>query len=219
MICTPILEKEPESMIGTANSTKSDLVELRLDYLTEFSGIGKLKRIQKPVIATCMPKWEGGHFEGAEEERIGILKNALEFSSHVTIELRTEKELRDHLIREAKDKGVKVIISYHDFNSTPDKDEILSILRQEEKAGADITKAAFMPKNHTDVLNTLTAITENPTALSVIAISMGELGKVSRILGPVLGSYLTYASTCKEKESAPGQLTVGELKKVLEIIE
>jgi len=219
MICASITEKEIDSMIKVANSTDSDIVELRLDYLTEFSGIDKLKGVQKPTIATCMPKWEGGNFEGTEEERIGVLKRAIEFSSHVTIELKTGNALRNQLIREAKDKGIKVIVSYHDFNSTPEKDEILSILRQEEKAGADIAKVAFMPTNHTDVLNTLTAITEDPTKLPVIAISMGELGKVSRILGPVLGSYLTYASPTEGKESAPGQLTVEELRKVLGIIE
>ncbi|MCG2783405.1 MAG: type I 3-dehydroquinate dehydratase [Candidatus Altiarchaeales archaeon] len=218
MICAPIIEKELNSMIETANSTKADSVELRLDYLTEFSGIDELTKIQKPAIATCMPKFEGGNFAGPEEERIDILRKALEFSSHVTIELKTETNLRDPLIREARGKGVKVIISHHDFNSTPGKEEILSVLKQEEEAGADIAKVAFMPKNHADVLNILAAVTENPTKIPVIAIAMGELGKASRILGPALGSYLTYASTGKGRESAPGQLTVEELKRVLNII-
>lgn len=217
MICAPIIEKELDSMIEIANSTNADSVELRLDYLTEFTGIDELSEIQKPIIATCMPKFEGGNFAGTEEERIEILRQTIDFSTHLTLELKTDSKLRDPLIREAKKKGVKVILSCHDFNSTPSKEEILSILEQEEKAGADIAKVAFMPKNQTDVLNTLAAVTENPTKIPVIAIAMGELGKVSRILGPALGSYLTYASTVKGRESAPGQLTVDEVRKVLNI--
>ena len=219
MICAPIIEKELDSMMEAANSTNADSIELRLDYLTEFTGIDELREIQKPIIATCMPEFDGGNFKGPEEERIDILRKALEFSSHVTIELKTETKLRDPLVREAKEKGAKVIISYHDFNSTPGKEEILSVLKQEEEAGADIAKVAFMPKNHADVLNILAAVTGNPTKIPVIAIAMGELGKVSRILGPALGSYLTYASTGKGRESAPGQLTVEEVRKTLDIIE
>ena len=218
MICAPIIEKELDSMIEAANSTNADSIELRLDYLTEFTGIDELSEIQKPIIATCMPEFEGGNFKGPEEERTGILRKALEFSSHLTIELKTDSKFRDPLIREAKEKGVKVIVSCHDFKSTPGKEEILSILEQEEEAGADIAKVALMPKNHADVLNTLAAITENPTKIPVIAIAMGELGKVSRILGPALGSYLTYASTGKGRESAPGQLMVEEIRRVLNII-
>jgi len=218
MICAPIIEKELDSMIETANSTNADSVELRLDYLTEFAGIDELSKIQKPIIATCMPEFEGGNFKGPEEERTDILRQALEFSSHLTIELKTDSRLRDPLVRETKEKGAKVIISYHDFNSTPSKEEILSVLKQEEEAGADIAKVAFMPKNQTDVLNTLAAVTENPTKIPVIAIAMGELGKASRIIGPALGSYLTYASTGKGRESAPGQLTVEQVRGVLDII-
>ncbi len=218
MICAPIIEKELDSMIEAANSTNADSIELRLDYLTEFSSIDELSEIQKPIIATCMPEFEGGNFAGTETERIDILRKASEFSSHLTIELKTETKLRDSLVREAKEKGVKAILSHHDFNSTPGKEEILSLLKQEEEAGADIAKVALMPKKQADVLNTLAAITENPTKIPVIAIAMGELGKVSRVLGPALGAYLTYASPTQGKESAPGQLTVEELRGILNII-
>ncbi len=219
MICVGIIEEDPDSMIEIANSTGADLVELRLDYLKEFTGISKLGKIKKPIIATCMPEFEGGRFAGTEDDRIGVLRRAIDFSDYVSIELHTESRVRDHLIRVAKEKGVEVILSFHDFNYTPERKEILSILRQEEKAGADIAKVAFMPKNPIDVLNTLAAVIENPTRIPVIAIAMGELGRPSRILGPIFGSFLTYASAGRGKESAPGQLTVEELRRVMNIIE
>ncbi len=233
MICTAITESTIDSMVRIANSTDSDLAELRLDYLDDFSEIEKIRNIRKPKISTCMPVWEGGRFKGSEKERIEILLSAIEFSDYsrikssklrnevsdyITIELRTRKSLRDRLIKKAKETGVKVIISYHDFNSTPERKETLKILKKERAAGADIAKISFMPKNYADVVNTMYTLVGNNLEIPIIAVSMGRLGRISRILAPVFGSYLTYASAGKGKESAEGQLTVKELKNILKIL-
>lgn len=218
MICIAITESTIDSMVRIANSTDSDLAELRLDYLDDFSEIEKIRNIRKPKISTCMPVREGGRFKGSEKERIEILLSAIEFSNFVTIELRTRKSLRDRLIKKAKETGVKVIISYHDFNSTPERKETLKILKKERAAGADIAKISFMPKNYADVVNTMYTLVGNNLEIPIIAVSMGRLGRISRILAPVFGSYLTYASAGKGKESAEGQLTVKELKNILKIL-
>jgi len=59
---------------------------------------------------------------------------------------------------------------------------------------------------------------ENDVGIPIIAVSMGEYGKISRILGPLLGSYLTFAAPAKGREAAPGQLTVEELHTVFDIL-
>lgn len=218
MICVPITEPEIGSMIRVANFVDSGLVELRLDYLNNFSEIEKLEEIEKPKISTCMPLWEGGRFKESESKRIEILLSAIEFSNYITIELMTKKSLRNEVIKKAKEGGVKVIISYHNFNSTPERRDIPRIIKKEQDAGADIAKVAFMPKNYRDVLNTMYALTESKVEIPIIAISMGKLGRISRIIAPMLGSYLTYASAGKGKESAEGQLTVDEIRKVMEIL-
>lgn len=218
MICASITEPLVNEMVKTANSTHADIVEIRMDYLREVKGIEKLEEIKKPLIATCMPQWEGGRFKGSEDERISILQDAIKFSDYISIELRTKEVLRNKIINEAREGGVKVIVSYHDFEKTPNEEEILEILKKEQEAGGDIAKIAFMPKNYEDILKTMKVLLENKLKIPIIAISMGELGKISRILGPLFGSYLTFASPGKGKESAPGQLTVDELRKVFEIL-
>jgi len=219
MICASITESLVNEMVKTANSTHADIVEIRLDYLKEFEGIEKLKEIRKPLIATCMPKWEGGKFKGSEDERISILQDSIKFSDYISIELRTKADLRNKIINEARENSVRVIVSYHDFEKTPDEEEILEILKNEKEAGGDIVKIAFMPKDYGDVLRTMKVLVENKLEIPIIAISLGELGKISRILGHLFGSYMTFASPGKGKESAPGQLTVDELKKVFDILE
>ncbi len=220
MICIPIVESDINSMVKIANSVDAGLIELRLDYLSEFSDLEKLREIRTEKIVTCMPSWEGGNFKGTEKERFEILTKALKFAGLVTIELNTEKKYRDELIKNAKDAGVKVIIACHDFNSTPERTEIIEILNRERDSNADIAKVAFMANNYQDVLNLMQVLVDKGPdfGIPIIALSMGNFGRISRVLAPLLGSYLTFASIKKGKESAEGQLTAEEVRKILEIL-
>ena len=218
MICVPIIEPRIDLAVKLANSVDSDLVELRLDYLQSFENLERVGRINKPKIVTCMPQWEGGHFKGSETERINVLLRAMDSCDLVSIELKTSGELRERILQKSKRNKVKVIISYHDFESTPQREEILEILRKEADVGADIAKVAFMPHDYEDVMNLLYVLVKNDLEIPIIALSMGELGKISRVMAPILGSYLTFASAEKGKESAPGQLSISEVKKVTDIL-
>ena len=222
MICASIIEPDIDSMVNIANSIDSDIIELRLDYLSDFSGLEKLRAIRKEKIVTCMPSWEGGKFEGRERERFEILKRSMEFAEFITIELRAKKKYREDLIERAKEIGVKVIIAYHDFNSTPERKEIMRILDGERDSRADIAKVAFMANDYKDVLDLMQVLVDKVDegfGIPIIALSMGKLGRISRVLAPLLGSYLTFASVEKGRESAEGQLTVNELRKILKILD
>jgi len=214
LVCVSLIEETLTDMLSEAEQTEADLVELRLDYLKKDFDTTKIREIEKPVIATCMPNWEGGLFAGSEKERIKLLEESLPYIQYITIELNTEEKLRDDLIKKAKDAKVKVIVAFHDFEKTPSLDEIKKILGKESDACADVAKVAFMPKNTQDVLNVIKATVESDSPSDVITLSMGELGKASRIVCPLLGSMLTYASASENKKAAAGQLTVRELKKV-----
>jgi len=218
MICVPITEATWKEALKAANSIEADALEFRLDYLKDFGCLAGLKGINKPIIVSCMPEWEGGRFTGNEKERVGLLIEFLDNCDYVTIELNTEAQLRDKLVKEAKKKGVKVIVSSHDFEKTPTKEGIKKILRREKQAGADIVKVAFTAKSYNDALRTMEVLLDKGIGIPVIAVSMGSYGKISRVLGPLFGSYLTYAAAKKGKESAPGQLTVEETKKVLGVL-
>jgi 3-dehydroquinate dehydratase type I len=88
------------------------------------------------------------------------------------------------------------------------------------KAGADIVKIVTFAKKMEDNLKVLGLIPyAQKKGLKIIAFCMGEKGKISRIMAPMLGSYLTYASLDKGEESAPGQMTVEEIKQVLRILD
>jgi len=44
---------------------------------------------------------------------------------------------------------------------------------------------------------------------------MGEKGKITRFLGPFLGNFYTYAVLDTEKNIAPGQVKLSEIKKII----
>jgi len=83
----------------------------------------------------------------------------------------------------AKNSGKTVIISTHDFQSTPGNEVMEGVIRASLDAGADIAKLAVMPNSLQDVLRLLdvTLKANGP----VCTIAMGEKGKHSRVIAPV----------------------------------
>jgi 3-dehydroquinate dehydratase-1 len=87
-------------------------------------------------------------------------------------------------------------------------------------AGADIAKLAVMPHSMRDTLDLLElALDARNAGRTVCTIAMGKFGKHTRAIAPLYGSVLTYASVEISMSSAPGQLPVDELKKVMELLE
>jgi len=142
----------------------------------------------------------------------------LAYSSYVSVELRAEEGLRDRIVKQAKDKGVKVIVAFHDFEKTPSVDDIVKTLGECEAAGADVAKVAYMPKTRVDVVNVLAAQVSCGLSTPVIALSMGELGSISRVAGPALGGYLTFAAPSGENKTAPGQFSVDEMRQLAKML-
>jgi 3-dehydroquinate dehydratase-1 len=212
MICAPILEKKSESVLQSAKKAVNlgaDILEFRIDALenpdaNEVQNL--IEAINYPLIATNRMKSEGGFFNGSEEERTSILIKAAESADIVDIELHTANKLQEKVIKASK----STIISYHDFKKTPSFAELLDVVQKEKEIG-DIAKFAVMPHNNKDTLIVLNVLSEVP---NTIGIAMGEIGKYTRLVAPIFGSPITFASI--GKESAPGQLDIQTTKDILQ---
>lgn len=208
----------------------ADVLEIRLDLLgirnseTAAETIRKIKsETELPVIITNRSRNEGGKWKGEEGERIGLIKDLLSAKDGpdaVDIELSADKVERDNVIKVAKTYGKTVIISAHDFSKTPSVQEMKTTLEKAFLAGADIAKLAVMPHSTKDTLDLLeVAMDARNAGRTVCTIAMGKLGKHTRAIAPLYGSVLTYASVDNSKSSAPGQLPVDVLKKLMELLE
>jgi len=180
----------------------ADLVELRLDYVDRPDVVGALADRRSPVIVTCRPTWEGGRFDGPEEDRRLLLSQALESGAeYVDIEWRAGF---DDLIR--RRHGRNVVVSTHDFTGLPD--DLNDRYRAMRATGAEVVKVAAAVESLGEVL-TLAAIgcQERPDEKCVV-IGMGMTGLPSRVLAGRFGSSWTYAGDAV----APGQLSVDVLR-------
>lgn len=226
-ICVSITEanvKEAIEAVKKAKELGADLVELRLDYLGKLNDgiIGDLiDTVEIPKIATLRKADEGGFYKGEESSRINYLLTALSFGAqYIDLEMSTDVGWRYEVSKACKGDSSKLIVSYHNFNTTPSRDELIDICRNEYAAGADIAKIATMPQGFEDITRILSVVEHfKGQNKDVIGIAMGKFGKISRVLTGQLGSFLTYASLEKGKESAEGQLTIAEMKQVLKILE
>lgn len=207
----------------------ADVLEIRLDLLgirdLEIAAetIRKIKsETELPLLITNRSAAEGGKWDGKEEDRIGLLTDLLSFKDGpdaIDIELSADREDRDKVIKMAKDHKKIVIVSSHDFLKTPSLRDMKTTLEEMFLAGADIAKLAVMPQSMEDTLNLLRiALDFKNAGKAVCTIAMGSQGKHTRVVAPLYGSVLTYASIESDAASAPGQLPVDELKKTMEML-
>jgi 3-dehydroquinate dehydratase-1 len=211
MICAPVIEKKLKYALKSAKKAitlGADMLELRIDVL-EDPDPDEVQQlivdINYPLIATNRIQSEGGFFNGSEEERTSILIKAAKFADIVDIELQTDTKMRSNVIKASK----STIISYHNFKKTPSFDELLNVVKKEKELG-DIAKFTVMPKNSKDTLTVLKVLSK---VENTIGIAMGDIGKYTRVVAPIFGSPITFASI--DKESAPGQLDIKTTKNIL----
>ncbi|MDO5824643.1 type I 3-dehydroquinate dehydratase [Methanobrevibacter sp.] len=210
-IAIPIFQKNCKDVIEVANDCidkGADILEFRIDAL-ENPKISEIKsaidEINFPIIATNRIQSEGGSFRGTEEERFNILYECCDIVDYVDIELQS----KDEYINKIHDTGVTTIISYHDFEKTPNLNEITYIVEKEQELG-DIAKVAFMPQNLEDTLTILAVLSH---CENTIAISMGELGSYTRVMASKFNSPITFAAGTDV--TAPGQIDIETMKVLL----
>ena len=210
-IAIPIFQEKYEDVIEVAQDCiekGADVLEFRIDALKN-PDIGEIKstikEIDFPMIATNRIQSEGGSFKGSEDERIDILYECAGLVDYVDIELQCD----DDYINKIHDTGTKTIVSYHDFEKTPDLNEIMYIVDKEHELG-DIAKVAFMPQDLEDTLTILAVLSH---CEDTIAISMGDLGSYTRVMASKFDSPITFAAGTDV--TAPGQIDIETMKALL----
>ncbi len=187
-----------------------DLFEVRIDLVGD-SWQELAKQLNKPWIACNRSAVEGGRWERGETRRIEELIKAIELGAGIIdIELGT-RDLAE-VIPVIK-KRAECLLSFHDMTRTLPLNSLKEIVQRQLATGADICKIVTTAQRFDDNITILQLISEFPK-VKVVSFAMGHLGLITRILCPLVGGYFTYASIEKGKESAPGQITVRDLRKL-----
>ncbi|EJN60692.1 type I 3-dehydroquinate dehydratase [Halogranum rubrum] len=204
----------------------ADAVEFRMDLaddplaaLDDYDGA-------LPLIVTNRAAWEGG--EAAEEGRLDALETAVGYEAveAVDVELRaltgaadTDAEEERALRDTAREQGVSVIASVHDFEATPTEPALRDLLDTAAEEG-DVGKLAVTASDRADTLALLSATFDATAAGKTVAtMAMGEAGRHTRAVAPVYGSRIGYAPVDPTKATAPGQYDLATLSELIERLE
>ena len=232
-ICVPIVGTTRDEILAAAKSfesVKKDVVEWRADWFegvfdfTQVEAVLKeLRRVlgNTPVLFTFRTANEGGEkaIEPAAYAELNKRAAATGLIDLVDVEAFTGDEVVRDIIESAHESGVVVVASNHDFEKTPEKDEIVRRLRKMQELDADIPKIAVMPQSRKDVLTLLSATEEMASEYAdrpIITMSMSATGLISRLCGECFGSALTFGAV--GKASAPGQMNASDLSEILNLI-
>ena len=201
-VTAPTTAELRERRDGVADA---DLIELRLDTVSDPNVAGALAGRHRPVIVTCRPPWEGGSFAGSEEERRRILGDALALGAeYVDIEWRAG--FTDLLARAG---GRRIVLSTHDFTGMPA--DLPGQVQAMRSAGAELVKVSVTPQCLADCVPLLAlgagASKHGSRHGGMVTIGMGEYGVATRVLPGRFGSAWTYAGALRDV----GQVTASAL--------
>lgn len=230
-ICIPVMGRNESEVLASADaalSAKPDLVEWRLDHLTDLSQksldpiLVKLRRTfeQIPLLITFRTKAEGGQKELDMGDYTNLFTRVMMSGLADLVDVELFSGAVPQLIACAHRNGVRVICSNHDFQHTPKEEELLERMERMYELGCDIPKIAVMPQNTSDVLTLLSATAqmhERHPGLPIITMSMGAMGAVSRVSGALFGSAVTFG--CAGQPSAPGQIPAKQLREMLSLLD
>ena len=216
--CVSIAEKTPKKLYSSLKKAlkNSDYAEIRLDFLKQSQVPDALDLVKKHLrrcVCTLRPKNEGGVFSGNEKERISILKLISEYNPYlIDIEYNTLKKNKN-LLNYIKKTKTDILVSWHDFKKTPNESQLNKMFNLMKRFSKNV-KIVTMAKSTNDSSLVL-SLYHDAKPVNLIAFSMGDYGKISRILCLLLGSPFTYVSL--GKAVAPGQFSLSEMKSILKM--
>lgn len=201
------------------NKQDADIVEIRIDQFSSFDSDDVCEKLSKfsqiPSIATIRRKEEDStsKWEDNEQARLELFENILGKVKSIDafdIELSAD-DIVHEVIKVVHQHQKVAIVSFHDFAKTPPLEELVAIIDDAKKIGADIVKIATKVNGDDDIC-TLEELTKTHKDKNLIIVGMGKKGMRTRIELPLLGSLITFASS-DNYCSAPGQLSYKETKK------
>ena len=214
--CVTIAEKTPKKLNSVLKKAlkKSDYAELRFDFLKPSQvpdALELVKKNLKKCVCTLRPTSEGGKFGGNENERISILKLIAEYHPFlIDVEYNTLKRNKN-LVKFIKKSKTDILVSWHDFNKTPNSSSLNQLLKQMRKF-SKFVKIVTSAKKSNDTSRIL-SLYSHATNTNLIAFAMGDIGRISRILCLHLSSPFTYVTL--GKPVAPGQFSLDAIKSIV----
>ncbi len=211
---------EETQALDVSRYQDADIIEWRADFLTKDAILQVAPAIfekfaGRELVFTLRTRSEGGEIDLSPEEYVQVIKEVTQLyqPDYVDFEYFSYKEVFEEMLN-----FPNLILSYHNFQETPEN--MMEILSELTSLNPRVVKVAVMAHTEQDVLDLMNYTrgfkTLNPEQ-EFVTISMGKVGKVSRIAANITGSAWSFASL--DEASAPGQISLANMKKIREILD
>lgn len=234
LICTPLVGRTLDKLmaeLAVVLPKKPDVLEWRVDFFEQIGDTAgviaaasaiKSKAGETPLLFTRRSTIEGGEKIALSETQVIAMYAAVCESKAIDLidyEMANDAANIVRVRDAAKANDIKLVLSFHNFSYTPGLETLAAKFLTADQLGADVAKVAVMPRDLDDVLTLLTATREASKKLRIplISMSMGPYGALTRMVGGVFGSSLTFAVGASS--SAPGQVPIEDLNAVLAILQ
>ena len=215
LLCVPIFVDSIEQTkrdVALAAEAGVDIVELRVDGFQYPPDVLTLTAaLPMPCIVTCRPTWEGGRSELSDRDRVALLEAAAGGdASYVDVELETTRLIAGVTAKVSRKSRAGIIVSTHDFKNRPER--LYNVVAELNETPSDVNKVVWLARSIRDNLEAFEILQhrQKPT----IALCMGEAGLISRVLAKKFGAFLTFSSLRDESATAPGQVTIHDMKRL-----
>ena len=197
----------------------ADIIEWRADFLPKEAILQVAPAIfekfaGRELVFTLRTRSEGGQIELSSEEYVQMIKEVAQLyqPDYIDFEYFSYRDVFEEML-----EFPNLVLSYHNFQETPEN--LMEILSELTSLNPKVVKIAVMAHTEQDVLDLMNFTrgfkTLNPEQ-EYVTISMGKVGKVSRITSDMTGSSWSFASL--DEASAPGQISLSSMKKIRELL-
>ena len=210
---------EEAQAIDANRYVDADIIEWRADFLPKDEILQVAPAIfekfaGRELLFPLRTRAEGGEIDLSAQDYVQVIKDVTQLyqPEYVDFEYFGNKDVFDQML-----DFPNLVLSYHNFQETPEN--MMEILSELTSLNPKVVKVSVMAHTEQDVLDLMNFTrgfkTLNPEQ-EYVTISMGKVGKVSRITSDVTGSSWSFASL--DVASAPGQISLSNMKKIREIL-
>ena len=233
-VCAPLVARTPHLLgheCAAVAAKRPDMIEWRVDHFDALNDTRavlaaaaqiKAHAANIPILFTRRHSREGGAMIAVGEGEVMDVYRAVCASGQVDavdFEMENDPAHLERVREMTKAASLPLVLSFHDFRSTPTVDALVQRFHRAEALGADIAKVAVMPQSQQDVLNLLQATSQasREVGIPVVSMAMGKLGAVTRAIGWLFGSAMTFA--IGQERSAPGQMAIEDMQAVISALQ
>ena len=221
-IVVPVMPRslEEAQAIDISRFHGVDIIEWRADVLPKDDIITVAPAIFEKfagheIIFTIRTSKEGGQLTLTSEEYVGLIReiDAIYHPDYIDFEYYSHKDVFSQML-----DFPNLVLSYHNFEEMPE--DIMEIFSELTSLAPRVVKIATMPKTEREVLDLMNYTrgfkSINPEQ-EFATMSMGKLGRISRLASDLVGSSWTFASL--DQASAPGQVSLNNMKLIQEVLD